>query len=124
MESTGSLGTAVKALARHKLRTFLTMLGLIIGVAAVLTMVALGGGAQASVEDEMRSAGTNLIYVSAGNYTRGGDDIKVASGLGAAKTLTIEDGDAIAREVRGIKYWTPGTADRAPMAAGDRRFFG
>ena len=83
MELVATLRIAVRALGRHKLRTFLTMLGLIIGVAAVMTMVALGSGAQASVEDEMKSAGTNLVYISAGNYTRGGDDVKVASGLGA-----------------------------------------
>jgi putative ABC transport system permease protein len=120
----GSVHIAVKALNRHKLRTCLTMLGIIIGVAAVMTMVALGNGARASVQDEMRSAGTNLIYVSAGNYTRGGDDIRVASGLGAAKTLTSGDADAIGRQVRGIKYLSPGLSDRAPMTAGSRRFFG
>jgi putative ABC transport system permease protein len=115
---------AAKALNRHKLRTFLTMLGIIIGVAAVMTMVALGSGAQASVEDEVKSAGTNLIYVRAGNYTRGGDDIKIASGLGAARTLAVADGEALGLQIRGIKYWTPGVSDRAPMTAGDRRFFG
>jgi putative ABC transport system permease protein len=120
----GSVRIAVQALSRHKLRTCLTMLGIIIGVAAVMTMVALGNGAQASVEDETRSAGTNLIYVSAGNYTRGGDDIKVASGLGAAKTLNSGDAAAIGRQIRGIKFLSPGLSDRAPMTAGSRRFFG
>jgi ABC-type antimicrobial peptide transport system permease subunit len=120
----GSFLIAVKALNANKLRTCLTMLGMIIGVAAVMTMVALGNGAQASVEEEMRSAGTNLIYISAGNYTRGGDSIKVASGLGAAKTLRLEDGDAIARSVRGIKAWAPGVRDRAPMAVGRTAYFG
>src|SRR3954467_6622742 len=91
METLGAVRIAVKALGRHKLRTFLTMLGMIIGVAAVMTMVALGSGAQASVEDEMKSAGTNLIYVSAGNYVRGGDDVRVQAGLGAAKTLVVAD---------------------------------
>src|SRR3954471_21507736 len=95
MELLGTFRIAARALGRHKLRTALTMLGLIIGVAAVMTMVALGRGAQASVEDEMKSAGTNLIYISSGNYTRGGDDIKVASGLGAAKTLVPADAEAI-----------------------------
>jgi putative ABC transport system permease protein len=119
-----SLYIAIKALGRNKLRTGLTMLGMIIGVAAVMTMVALGSGAQASVQDEMRSAGTNLIYVTAGNYTRGGDDIKIASGLGAAKTLMAADADAIGRQISGIKYWSPGVGDRAPLTAGDRRYFG
>jgi putative ABC transport system permease protein len=121
---TGTVGVAFKALSVNKLRTFLTMLGMIIGVAAVMTMIALGTGAQASVEDEMRSAGTNLIYVSAGNYTRGGDDIKIASGLGAATTLTDADAQAIRRQIAGVKYVSPGIGDRAPMSAGDRRYFG
>src|SRR4029077_17469843 len=123
MNVSDSLHIALKALGRNKLRTALTMLGMIIGVAAVMTMVALGSGAQASVQDEMRSAGTNLIYVTAGNYTRGGDDIKIASGLGAAKTLMPVDADAIGRQIKGIKYWSPGVGDRAPMTAGDRRYF-
>ncbi|MFN7981480.1 MAG: ABC transporter permease [Vicinamibacterales bacterium] len=124
MELVGTVRIAVRALGRHKLRTFLTMLGMIIGVAAVMTMVALGSGAQASVEDEMKSAGTNLVYVSAGNYVRGGDDIKVASGLGSAKTLVPADVDAIRSQVRGIKFISPGVSDRAPMTAADKRYFG
>jgi ABC-type antimicrobial peptide transport system permease subunit len=120
----GSFGIACKALNANKLRTCLTMLGMIIGVAAVMTMMALGNGAQASVEDEMRSAGTNLIYISAGNYTRGGDSIKVASGLGSAKTLRQEDGEAIAQRVKGIKAWAPGVRDRAPMAVERATYFG
>ena len=124
MELVGTVRIAVRALGRHKLRTFLTMLGMIIGVAAVMTMVALGSGAQASVEDEMKSAGTNLVYVSAGNYVRGGDDIKVASGLGSARTLVSADVDAIRSQVRGIKFMSPGVGDRAPMVAGDKRYFG
>ena len=123
MELLGTVRIAVRALGRHKLRTFLTMLGLIIGVAAVMTMVALGSGAQASVEDEMKSAGTNLVYINAGNYTRGGDDVKVASGLGAAKTLVDSDADAMRAQVRGIKFISPGVSDRAPMPAGDRHYF-
>ncbi|MEZ5288308.1 MAG: ABC transporter permease [Vicinamibacterales bacterium] len=58
---------AVRALARNRLRTVLTMLGVIIGVAAVIAMVALGSGARASVERSLKSAGTNIILVSAGN---------------------------------------------------------
>jgi ABC-type antimicrobial peptide transport system permease subunit len=115
---------AVKALGRNKLRTGLTMLGMIIGVAAVMTMIALGNGARASVEEEMRSAGTNLIYLSSGNYVRGGDAIGVASGRGAATTLVAADGAAIARQVAGIKHWSPGVHDRAPMAAQGRSHFG
>ena len=64
---------AARALARNRLRTVLTMLGVIIGVAAVIAMIALGTGARSSVERTLRSAGTNIIQVSAGNYTRGGE---------------------------------------------------
>jgi len=61
---------ALKALGRNKLRTALTMLGMIIGVAAVITMVALGTGAQTSIEAQIQSTGTNVIIVQAGNFTQ------------------------------------------------------
>ena len=60
---------ALKALSRNKLRTGLTMLGMIIGVAAVITMVALGSGAQAAIEDQIRGAGTNMITLFPGAPT-------------------------------------------------------
>ena len=63
---------AVKALNRNKMRTMLTMLGMIIGVGAVITMVALGNGAQASIEAQIQAAGTNLITVISGNFSQGG----------------------------------------------------
>ena len=63
------LRIGLKALGRNKMRTSLTMLGLIIGVAAVITMVALGSGAQQAIEDQITSAGTNMISVSAGNFS-------------------------------------------------------
>src|SRR5262252_1341509 len=103
-----SVRLAIRALGRNTLRTILTMLGMIIGVAAVMTMVALGNGAQATVEQDVRSAGTNLIHVNAGNYTRGGEESKIATGLGAATTLTGADADAIARAITGVKSLAPG----------------
>ena len=69
---------AFKALGRNKMRTGLTMLGMIIGVAAVITLVAMGNGAQAAIEDQIKGAGTNMITVNAGNFTQGG----VAAGRG------------------------------------------
>ncbi|HEY7791698.1 MAG TPA: ABC transporter permease [Vicinamibacterales bacterium] len=113
---------ALSALGRNKLRTFLTMLGIIIGVAAVIAMVAVGQGAQAAVESEVRSAGANLIFVSAGNYTRGGESVNIASGLGAATTLSVADADAIAR-IPGVQYRSPGVTDRALATAGPQSFF-
>ena len=90
---------AVKALNRNKLRTTLTMLGMIIGVGAVITMVALGNGARVSIEQQIQSAGTNVIMISAGNFTAGG----VRGGAGGANTLTPDDAVAI-REVPGVQY--------------------
>ena len=78
---------ALKALNRNKLRTVLTMLGMIIGVGAVITMVALGRGAQATIEEQVKSAGTNLINVNAGNFSMGG----VRQGQGMSNTLTADD---------------------------------
>src|SRR5881296_741353 len=94
-----SVRLAIRALGRNALRTILTMLGMIICVAAVMTMVALGNGAQDTVEQEVRSAGTNLIHVNAGNYTRGGEESRIATGLGSATTLTPADADAIGTDV-------------------------
>jgi len=62
------LRVALKALNRNKMRTALTMLGMIIGVAAVIAMVALGKGAQSSIEAQIKSAGTNIINVMSGNF--------------------------------------------------------
>ena len=67
-----TLRIALKALNRNKMRTILTMLGMIIGVGAVITMVALGTGAQTTIEEQVKAAGTNMITVNAGNFTPGG----------------------------------------------------
>ena len=63
---------AFKALGRNKMRTGLTMLGMIIGVSAVITLVAMGNGAQSVIEDQIKGAGTNMITVNAGNFSQGG----------------------------------------------------
>src|SRR3712207_2550144 len=117
------LRIALRALGRNVLRTLLTTLGIVIGVAAGMAMVALGNGAQAAVESEMRSAGANLVFVTAGNYTRGGDAVKIASGLGAATTLTPADAEAIGG-VTGVAYRAAGVSDRAFVANGTARHFG
>jgi putative ABC transport system permease protein len=118
-----SVQIAIRALGRNRLRTVLTMLGVIIGVAAVIAMVALGSGARASVQRSLRSAGTNIILVSAGNFTRGGESMNIASGLGGATTLTIGDREAI-RAVKGVQYVAGGVRDRAWVKAAHRQFFG
>src|SRR5262249_44465327 len=100
------------------------MLGMIFGVAAVLTTMALGDGAQRNVEQDVRSAGTNLVHVNSGNYTRGGEESRIATGLGAATTLTTDDAAAIARSVTGIRRVAPGVKLRGWIASGGRRFYG
>jgi ABC-type antimicrobial peptide transport system permease subunit len=117
-----SLRVAIRAMGRHKLRTALTMLGMTIGVAAVIAMVGLGTGARETVSDNLQSAGTALINVRAGNYTRGGSESNIPSGLGAATTLTPEDAEEIAK-VPGVKYYSPGVRFRGWVSAGSQRVF-
>jgi ABC-type antimicrobial peptide transport system permease subunit len=94
---------AVKALKVNKLRTALAVLGMTIGVAAVLAMFALGTGAQQSVSSDVKSAGTTLITIRAGNFTRGGEESNIATGMGSATTLSPQDADAV-RGIKGIAH--------------------
>ena len=112
------LRVAVKALTRNKMRTVLTMLGMIIGVAAVITMVALGGGAQFAIEEQIRSGGTNLIMVRAGNFQRGG----VHGGVGTATTLKVKDLEAIRAQVPGVQYISASVDTRDQVIAGNQNW--
>ncbi len=103
--------TAVEAIGRNLLRSALTSLGIIIGVAAVIVMMAIGGGAQAAIEAQVSSLGTNVITVGAGSMTFGG----VRMGQGAVTTLTDRDADAIVREVRGVSAVSPGISLRTQV---------
>jgi putative ABC transport system permease protein len=104
---------AFEALRRNVMRSVLTALGIIIGVAAVIVMMALGNGARASIESRISSLGTRVVTVSAGSATVGG----VRLGQGAVVTLTAADADAIAREVRGVDAVSPGVTVRSQVAA-------
>ncbi|MGB2714293.1 MAG: ABC transporter permease [Vicinamibacterales bacterium] len=108
---------ALKALNRNKMRTILTMLGMIIGVGAVITMVALGRGAQATIEEQVKSAGTNLINVNAGNFSQGG----VRQGQGMSNTLMPADADAI-RALPGVQYVAAGANSRGQVIAGNQNW--
>jgi putative ABC transport system permease protein len=114
---------ALRSLNRNRLRTLLTMLGIIIGVAAVLTMVGLGGGARAAVQNNVKSAGTNLVFVKAGNYTRGGESVGIATGVGAATTLVPADAQAIRDNVIGVLNLSPEVNTRTFVAMGEAREF-
>ncbi|OGA01652.1 MAG: multidrug ABC transporter substrate-binding protein [Betaproteobacteria bacterium RIFCSPLOWO2_02_67_12] len=89
------LRVALRALAVNKLRSLLTMLGIIIGVGAVIVMIAVGSGAQARVEEQIRSLGSNLLLILSGATTSGG----VRMGFGSNLTLTEDDAAAIPREI-------------------------
>jgi putative ABC transport system permease protein len=110
---------AFKALGRNKMRTGLTMLGMIIGVAAVITLVAMGNGAQSVIEDQIKGAGTNMITVNAGNFTSGG----VRMGSGASSTLIPEDAEAIRTQVPGVQFAAAGTSLRTQVIAGNQNWF-
>jgi ABC-type antimicrobial peptide transport system permease subunit len=113
---------ALRALGRNRLRTALTMLGVVIGVAAVIAMVSLGSGAKATVERSLKSAGTNIIQVSAGNFTRGGESMNIATGLGTANTLSVEDAQAI-KAIPGVVAVAPGVRNRMWVNAAHRKVF-
>ncbi len=98
-----ALRAALSAIAANALRSVLTMLGIIIGVAAVIAMVAIGSGAREKVIGQIQSLGANLVVVQAGNVTFGG----VRMGAGASSTLTDEDARAILREVEGVSAAAP-----------------
>src|ERR1700704_243015 len=104
---------AFKALGRNKLRTALTMLGMIIGVGAVITMVALGSGAQATIEDSVKSTGTNMITISPGSTNAGG----VRSGGGGNTKLTPEDAKAL-RELPLVEYVSEQASTRQQVIFG------
>jgi putative ABC transport system permease protein len=112
-----TLRIALKALNRNKMRTTLTMLGMIIGVGAVITMVALGRGAQATIEEQVKSAGTNTININAGNFTQGG----VRQGQGMSSTLTPEDAAAL-RTLPGVQYVAAGVNSRSQVIAGNQNW--
>jgi putative ABC transport system permease protein len=119
-----SLNIAVKALRTHKLRTGLALLGMTIGVAAVLTMFALGTGAQHSVSNSVKSAGTTVVLVRAGNFTRGGESSNIATGLGSSTSLTSDDANAIRSQVKGISHLSEVVRMHGWVSYGDQKNFG
>jgi putative ABC transport system permease protein len=108
---------AFRALQRNKMRAALTMLGIIIGVSAVVAMVSIGQGAQAAVAAQIDSIGTNLLFVSAGAQNVGG--VRSGTGDTGTNTLTVEDLDAIKREVPSVSMVTPTVNSRGQLVAGN-----
>lgn len=108
---------AFRALLRNKTRAALTMLGIIIGVSAVIAMVSIGQGAQASVQAQIESIGTNLLFVSAGAQNVGG--VRSGTGDSGTNTLTADDLDAIKREVPSVSMVTPSVNARSQLVSGN-----
>jgi putative ABC transport system permease protein len=106
-----ALKTALKALLRNKSRTILTMLGVIIGVAAVIAMVSIGKGAQKESQESIDSRGTNLLMISPSQISRG----NVMGGFGTANTLTVEDAKAIEEHCKYVDYASPGLRTRTQV---------
>jgi len=111
-----TLKMAVRALRRNTLRTLLTMLGIIIGVGAVIAMVGIGNGAKAQVEAQIANLGQNVVLVLSGTVNRGGFNM----GFGNAPSLTKEDYDAIRKEITGINGVSPEVRSGAQIAAGNQ----
>jgi putative ABC transport system permease protein len=110
---------ALLALRRNKMRTILTMLGMIVGVGAVILSVGIGNGAKAQVQAQIASLGQNVVLVWSGNVTRGGSH----SGFGSAGTLTLEDANAIQVEIPGISIISPEVRGYSQVAAGDEDWY-
>jgi putative ABC transport system permease protein len=104
---------ALRALRRSAMRSILTALGIIIGVAAVIAMVSIGNGAKSQVEASIASLGQNIINIFPGSMTTGG----MRGGWGSASSLTVEDAQAIQREVAGVANLSPEMRDRSQILA-------
>jgi len=113
------LKVAVRALNRNKLRTALTMLGIIIGVGAVIALVSIGQGAQAMVQDQINGMGNNMMFVMPGNVSFGGASL----GAGAANTLTEEDVQAMVKEIPTIAAASPSVRASGQLVFGNQNWF-
>jgi putative ABC transport system permease protein len=108
------LSTSWTAIGSHKLRSFLTVLGIVIGVAAVISLMSVGRGTQASMMERLSSLGTNQVTVRPGSSSEGG----VRGAFGSASTLTFEDAEAIAAEINNITAVSPSSSSMSQVVAG------
>jgi len=113
------LRVAFKALSRNKMRSILTMLGIIIGVAAVIAMVSIGQGAQETISQQIATMGSNMLFVQPGAWNQGG----VRMGIGTTSHLTVEDSQAIERECPAVKYVSPMVRSSCSVVFGNQNWF-
>lgn len=113
-----SIRIALKALLVNKMRSGLTMLGIIIGVGAVIAMIAIGSGAKARIEEQISSMGANILIVMSGSSTSGG----IRFGAGTVPTLTVDDAKAISSEISGVRYVSPTITGVAQVVFGNQNW--
>jgi putative ABC transport system permease protein len=118
MHSVRTCRVAFRALARNKMRSFLTALGIIIGVGAVIAMVSIGEGAKRGIEDRFASMGTNLLFVSPGSANQRG----VRGGWGSMTTLKEADAEAIEQQCPAVMYVSPSVSARAQTVYGNKNW--
>lgn len=118
MNYTNSVKIALSALRRNKFRAFLTMLGIIIGVASVIVMLAIGQGSKKSIQDQMSGMGTNLVFVMPGAEQRGG----VRMGFSDAKNLKLTDVDAIQKNCPAISDVSPEVRSSGQAVVGNQNW--
>jgi len=119
VELTSTLRMAMRALGRNKMRTALTMLGVVIGVAAVICTVAIGEGATQKIETAIENMGANMVWIEAGGRNVSG----VRTGNGATKSLTLEDVKAIDEQVPMVSHVTPNVDGRAQVVFGNQNWY-
>jgi len=115
MEIVATIQIAIRALARNKMRSVLTMLGIVIGVGAVIAMVGLGQGAQQAIQQQIAAMGSNLLFVGAGTVNRGG----MRMGWGATKSLVMDDMNAILRDCPSVASAAPQDGTGAQVVFGN-----
>jgi len=113
-----SLRIALRALRVNKMRSALTMLGIIIGVGAVIAMIAVGSGAKARITEQIAGMGSNLLIVQSGSSTSGG----LRMGSGSVPTLTVDDAEAILSEVPSVNYVAPNLSGVAQVVYGNQNW--
>ena len=115
IESKTIFKIAVRAIEANKMRSVLTSLGIIIGVAAVIIMLSIGNGTQISIQNEMRSMGTNLIMIRSGSSTSGG----ARMGHGSQPTLKNSDADAVQEKIAAVRLAAPVVNDSGQLVYGN-----
>jgi putative ABC transport system permease protein len=119
MDLAATIRVALRALARNKMRTALTMLGIIIGVGAVICTVAIGEGAANQVQEAIRNLGDNIVFISAGSVNQRG----VRMGSQATKTLTVGDAKAIRQQIALISRVSPGVGAGGQVVYGNQNWY-